>query len=118
MFKGLRRWFGPNTAALSPEGNVATNGYAQEFSDAWDRTLKFGLKLPPLRLVVQKDCLDLGLKTAAILLRWIEFQYTPTHASWLNMAEIEIGVLQRQCLARCAAEPSALASGGRVGEAS
>jgi len=28
----------------------------------------------------------------------ITFHYTPTHASWLNMAEIEIGILSRQCL--------------------
>jgi hypothetical protein len=52
----------------------------------------------------------LGAKTAATLLRRIEFHYTPTHASWLNMAEIEIGVLQRQCLARCAAERATLAT--------
>lgn len=26
--------------------------------------------------------------------------YTPKHGSWLNMAEIEIGVLRRQCLDR------------------
>jgi DDE superfamily endonuclease len=52
----------------------------------------------------------LGIKTAAILLRRIEFHYTPNHASWLNMAEIEIGLLQRQCLARCAAERTALAT--------
>jgi hypothetical protein len=52
----------------------------------------------------------LGMKTAAVLLRRIQFHYTPHHASWLNMAEIEIGVLQRQCLARCAAERSLLAS--------
>ena len=32
--------------------------------------------------------------------RRIEFHYTPKHASWLNMVEIEIGVLQRQCLSR------------------
>lgn len=30
----------------------------------------------------------------------LEFHYTPTHASWLNMVEIEIGVLMRQCLDR------------------
>jgi hypothetical protein len=30
----------------------------------------------------------------------IEWHYTPKHGSWLNMAEIEIGVLQRQCLGR------------------
>jgi DDE superfamily endonuclease len=52
----------------------------------------------------------LGVKTAATLLRRIQFHYTPKHASWLNMAEIEIGVLQRQCLARCAAERATLAA--------
>ena len=30
----------------------------------------------------------------------IEWHYTPKHGSWLNMAEIEIGVAQRQCLSR------------------
>jgi len=34
------------------------------------------------------------------ILRRIEFHYTPKHASWLNMVEIEIGVLSRQCLDR------------------
>jgi hypothetical protein len=29
-----------------------------------------------------------------------EFHYTPKHGSWLNMAEIELGVLVRQCLNR------------------
>jgi hypothetical protein len=29
-----------------------------------------------------------------------EFHYTPKHGSWLNMAEIELGVLSRQCLNR------------------
>jgi len=28
----------------------------------------------------------------------IEFHYTPKHGSWLNMAEIELSVLNRQCL--------------------
>jgi DDE superfamily endonuclease len=30
----------------------------------------------------------------------LEVHYTPKHGSWLNMAEIELGVLQRQCLDR------------------
>jgi transposase len=34
------------------------------------------------------------------ILRRLEFHYTPKHASWLNMAEIEIGVLRGQCLDR------------------
>lgn len=34
------------------------------------------------------------------VLRRLEFHYTPKHASWLNMVEIEISVLSRQCLCR------------------
>jgi hypothetical protein len=36
-------------------------------------------------------------ETRGILSR-IQFHYTPKHASWLNMAEIEIGILNRQCI--------------------
>lgn len=42
----------------------------------------------------------LGVKEAQALLRRAVFHYTPKHASWLNMAEIEIGILDRQCLDR------------------
>jgi len=34
------------------------------------------------------------------ILERLEFHYTPKHASWVNMAEIEIGVLNTQCLDR------------------
>jgi hypothetical protein len=34
------------------------------------------------------------------LSRRIEFRYTPVHGSWLNMAEIEISVLVRQCVGK------------------
>ena len=34
------------------------------------------------------------------VLRRLQFHFTPKHGSWLNMAEIEIGVLSSQCLAR------------------
>ena len=34
------------------------------------------------------------------LCRRFEIHYTPRHGSWLNMAELEIGVLSRQCLNR------------------
>ena len=30
----------------------------------------------------------------------LDFHYTPKHGSWLNMAEIELSVLSRQCLDR------------------
>ena len=32
--------------------------------------------------------------------RRLEIHYTPRHGSWLNMAEIEIGAMARQCLDR------------------
>ena len=32
------------------------------------------------------------------ILRKLEFHYTPKHGSWLNMAELELSVLARQCL--------------------
>ncbi|MBI3653200.1 MAG: transposase, partial [Acidobacteria bacterium] len=34
------------------------------------------------------------------ILKKLEFHYTPRHGSWLNMAEIELSVLSRQCLDR------------------
>jgi transposase len=39
------------------------------------------------------------------ILRRLEFHYTPKHASWLNMVEIEIGVLRGQCLDRRINDP-------------
>ena len=40
----------------------------------------------------------------------IEFHYTPKHASWLNMVEIEIGVLRTMCLDRRIEQRSELES--------
>jgi transposase len=34
------------------------------------------------------------------LLNRLEIHYTPKHGSWLNMAEIELAVLTKQCLNR------------------
>ena len=39
-----------------------------------------------------------GVKKAVVLMRKIRFHYTPKHASWLNMAEIELSVLSRQAI--------------------
>ena len=41
-----------------------------------------------------------GERKANTLMKRVEFHPTPKHASWLNMAEIEIGILDRQCLNR------------------
>ena len=42
------------------------------------------------------------------LAKKLELHYTPTHGSWLNMAEIEFSVLSRQCLARRIADEATL----------
>lgn len=34
------------------------------------------------------------------ILKRLEFHYTPKHGSWLNIAEIELSILGRQCLNR------------------
>jgi hypothetical protein len=39
-----------------------------------------------------------------------EWHYTPTHGSWLNMAEIELSVLARQCLDQRIADPTTVAA--------
>ena len=44
------------------------------------------------------------------VLRRLEFHYVPKHASWLNMVEIEIGVLRSQCLDRRIATQERLVS--------
>ncbi len=38
----------------------------------------------------------------------LEIHYTPKHGSWLNMAELELSVLQRQCLRQRLADRAAM----------
>jgi hypothetical protein len=45
-----------------------------------------------------------------------EFHYTPKHGSWLNVAEIELSVLSRQCLDRRLADQDILAQEVRAWE--
>lgn len=52
----------------------------------------------------------LGVRTATKLLRRVQFHSTPKHASWLNMAEIEIGILSRQCPDRRLADRDTLST--------
>jgi len=47
-------------------------------------------------------------KEARRLLERLDIHYTPKHGSWLNMAEIELGVLGRQCLDRRLADKATL----------
>lgn len=44
------------------------------------------------------------------ILSKLEFHFTPKHASWLNMVEIEIGVMAQQCLTRRIGDKKTLTS--------
>ena len=68
-----------------PDGPISKTKRKKQMHDLQD----FGellLELPPAE--------------ARRILRRLEFHYVPKHASWLNMVEIEIGVLRGQCLDR------------------
>lgn len=41
-----------------------------------------------------------GKQEADRMMKRLHFHYTPPHGSWLNMAEIEIGIMRHQCLRR------------------
>lgn len=47
----------------------------------------------------------------------LEWHYTPEHGSWLNIAELELSVLARQCLAQRFADPASLAAAAAAWEA-
>lgn len=49
-----------------------------------------------------KSSLDerFGKQESQRIFRRLEFHYTPTHASWLNVAEIEIGIMDAECTRR------------------
>jgi len=44
------------------------------------------------------------------ILRKLDFHYTPVHGSWLNMAELELSMLARQCLGRRVGDRDILAA--------
>jgi DDE superfamily endonuclease len=74
---------------------------ADLLTNAYTKARRVHLVLDNLNIHFKK-CFDdvLGHRAATKLLRRVQFHHTPKHASWLNMAEIEIGILSRQCLDR------------------
>ena len=82
------------------------------------RSLLDGRYAPAERVVLVMDQLNthalaslyeaFPLEEAKRLAERIELHHTPKHGSWLNMAEIELSVLGRQCLARRIAQQDTL----------
>jgi len=67
--------------------------------EVYPRAEKIVMVLDNLNTHFEKSFYDtFSSAEAARLMGRFEFHHTPKHASWLNMAEIEIGVYARQCL--------------------
>jgi hypothetical protein len=72
--------------------------------------LTYGVYSQAIKIIVVLDNLNthfaksfyeiLSKIEADKLLERVEFVYTPKHASWLNMAEIEISMLEEECIGR------------------
>ncbi len=69
--------------------------------DTYAKARRVHLVLNNLNIHFRKSFQDaLGVRGAARLLHRVRFRSPPEHASWLNMTEIEIAILTRQCLDR------------------
>ena len=75
--------------------------FVRELIQRYPRARKLHLVLDNLNTHNEKSLIEaFGAKQARPLLRKLVWHHTPKHASWLNMAEIEISVLTKQCLDR------------------
>jgi hypothetical protein len=75
--------------------------FVRELLKRYPRARRVHLVLDNLNTHNSQSLIEtLGGKRAAQLLKRIVWHHTPKHASWLNMAEIELSVLTKQCLAR------------------
>jgi hypothetical protein len=93
---GGKWWSRPNDVSLILSGFIQ-----QLMRGRYRQAKRVHIVLDHLNRHFAKGFVDvLGEKRAAKLLSRIQFHYTPAHASWLNMAEIEIGILDQQCLNR------------------
>lgn len=73
--------------------------FIKNLVDSYPKAKKIQLVLDNLNTHFKKSLKETFPRTEAKrILSKIKFIYTPKHGSWLNMAEIEIGILSRQCL--------------------
>lgn len=75
--------------------------FLQDIADQYDTAEKIILVMDNLNTHNPGSLYETYLpEIAKNLWNRFEFVYTPKHGSWLNMAEIELSVLTRQCLNR------------------
>ncbi len=87
--------------------------YAMRYlvDELYPTALKIDVVLDNLNTHTAEGLIEVfGKAEADRLLARLEFHYTPLHGSWLNMAEIELSVIARQCLRRRLAAKFTLAT--------
>lgn len=76
--------------------------FLEEISLRYQAAVKITLIMDNLSTHKEKSLLEhFGQERGAALWQRFDVHYTPKHASWLNQAEIAIGMFQRQCLGTC-----------------
>lgn len=109
----IRRGTGNIFCAVEPKAGrhftwVTQNRKAPEFartllklSTAYPRVKRIHLIMDNLNTHKEKSLIDhFGLRKGNRIWKKFTVHYTPKHGSWLNQAEIEIGLLSRQCLGK------------------
>ena len=70
-------------------------------NDQYKKANKIRIVLDNLNTHFEKSFYEtFSVRETKRLLKRVEFVYTPKHASWLNMAEIEINLMDAECLDR------------------
>lgn len=73
--------------------------FIEEVSLQYSKAIKITLVMDNLSTHTQKSLVEhFGEKKGTALWSRFDVHYTPKHGSWLNQAEIAIGMFQRQCL--------------------
>jgi hypothetical protein len=75
--------------------------FVRDLVKRYPKAKRIHLVLDNLNTHNEESLIDtFGEKQAKQLLKRIQWHHTPNHASWLNMAEIEISIMTKQCLDR------------------
>jgi len=75
--------------------------FLKDISDAYPRAKSIVLVMDNLNTHNESSLIErYGKKLGAKIWARFEVHYTPKHASWLNQAEIAIGIYSRQCLGK------------------
>ena len=86
---------------LETKGKKDWAGFLKEIADMYQRAVRITLVMDNLSVHEPGSLYELfPPEEARALWDRFEFVYTPKHGSWLNIAEIELSILHRQCLNR------------------